>query len=290
MKYKTFRALVLTGGGLAGLAVCGGGGWWAMQKTKPTPTPTPFVDEERNLFHTLATPAATTPADGGRVSTATESGLRAMDRRILEHAERPLASASAKDVLRGDAWKVNVYQDAGHATPNRLKVDFDRDEKWDEKWSRDGAGWKRQLSTRDDEVYDLEFRLAGTTWVPKNAASGASAASTAEPAPTTAAASAMPVGEGALRSMDERILEKARQPIRGDKIKDAFPSERWKVNIYQDAGHARPNRLKIDFDRDEKWDEKWTFAGEEVKRQVAPDDDEVYSEEYRLRAGAWVRK
>ena len=33
-----------------------------------------------------------------------------------------------------------------------------------------------------------------------------------------------------------------------------------------------------------------TLDGEEVKRQVAPADDEVYSVEYRLRAGSWVKK
>lgn len=103
-----------------------------------------------------------------------------------------------------------------------------------------------------------------------------------------------PAGPGQLRPMDVEILDRVKQGISGDKVKDAFPSRSYKVNLFKDAGETRVNRLKIDLDRDEKWDEKWTFStegGEEkVKRQVAPNDDESYTEDYRLRAGAWVKK
>ncbi|MBK9967379.1 MAG: hypothetical protein IPP07_21885 [Holophagales bacterium] len=66
------------------------------------------------------------------------------------------------------------------------------------------------------------------------------------------------------------------------------------MNLYQDAGQPRVNRLKIDLDRDEKWDEKWTFVtggGREiVKRQVAPNDDEVYTLEFLLDGERWMPK
>ena len=105
---------------------------------------------------------------------------------------------------------------------------------------------------------------------------------------------AAPGEGGALRPMDREILERARQPIPGAKVKDALPGRPFKVNLYRDDGHAKVNRLKIDLDRDDKWDEKWTLSEEggreEVKRQVAPADDENYSAEYRLRADAWARK
>lgn len=120
------------------------------------------------------------------------------------------------------------------------------------------------------------------------------AAASAAPGTPAAAAAAVPAGGQALRPMDERILARAAKPVSGDKVKDAFPGERWKVNLYKDAGHAGVNRLKIDLDRDEKWDEKWTFVQDgdraEVKRQIAPADDEQYSVEYRLRHGAWAPK
>ena len=90
--------------------------------------------------------------------------------------------------------------------------------------------------------------------------------------------------------MDEAILMRVAQGIAGDKEKDATAGKPYKVSLYKDAGQAKINRAKVDLDRDEKWDEKWTFEGLEVKRQVAPADDEVYTEEYRLRGGAWVKK
>jgi hypothetical protein len=90
--------------------------------------------------------------------------------------------------------------------------------------------------------------------------------------------------------MDREILDRVAQGISGEKEKDVTAGKPYKVSLFKDAGQARVNRAKIDLDRDEKWDEKWTFEGEEVKRQVAPDDDEVYKLELRLRAGAWVPK
>lgn len=96
-----------------------------------------------------------------------------------------------------------------------------------------------------------------------------------------------------LRALDEQILAKLGKSLGSDKIKDAIPGKA-KVSLYQDAGQKAPNRVKIDLDRDDKWDEKWTIEDEggkpKVKRQIAPDDDEKYTVEYRLRDGKWVRK
>jgi len=103
-------------------------------------------------------------------------------------------------------------------------------------------------------------------------------------------------GDGSvpLRAVDRLALMAARTPFGGDKKKDALSGHPFKINLYKDAGKTTANRLKIDLDRDNKWDEKWTFeerdGGPEVKRQVAPADDEKYTEEYRLRAGRWVKK
>jgi hypothetical protein len=110
------------------------------------------------------------------------------------------------------------------------------------------------------------------------------------PAPTPAGA-----GDGSFRPMDKAIMDRVAQNISGDKVKDAFPGQTYKVNLFKDAGEPGVNRVKIDLDRDEKWDEKWTITREggreQVRRQVSPaDDDQTYSEEYRLREGSWVKK
>ena len=123
------------------------------------------------------------------------------------------------------------------------------------------------------------------------------AVAAAEPAPIRAAlagpaqAEASSTSPDAFRPMDREILDRVSQGISGDKAKDAVRGRPWKVNLYKDAGRARVNRLKIDLDRDEKWDEKWTFTSEGgkdvVKRHVAPNDDEAYSLELRLEGESW---
>ena len=82
------------------------------------------------------------------------------------------------------------------------------------------------------------------------------------------------------RPVDQVIMEHLGRDLRMDKKKDATPGQPYKVNIYQDAGHSQPNRAKVDLDRDDKWDEKWTIDGDEITRQVAPNDDEVYSQTF----------
>ena len=118
----------------------------------------------------------------------------------------------------------------------------------------------------------------------------------AAPKPTAAAKDVEPPkGDGlALRPMDKEILDRLAGAAAGDKVKDAFPGKPYKVNLYKENGATRFNRVKIDLDRDDKWDEKWSVeddAGQEVvKRQVAPNDDEKYTDEFRLKAGAWTPK
>ena len=121
---------------------------------------------------------------------------------------------------------------------------------------------------------------AGTPTVPL-------ASAAAQPPSRTLAA-----GEQALREIDRDILNLLARPMSGEKIKDAFSASAYKVNVYRDAGFAQANRLKIDFDRDENDDEKWTIEGSgtdlKVKRQSSPSDDNNYTEEYLLIGGVWA--
>lgn len=145
-------------------------------------------------------------------------------------------------------------------------------------------------------IYGLSRLGGGSAPEPSPAQVERPVRAVAQPAgPATAGdAAAGDASPDALRSMDREILARVAQGISGDKAKDAVRGRPWKVNIYQDAGQSRVNRLKIDLDRDEKWDEKWTFVSDGgqdvVKRQVAPNDDEAYTEEYLLEGERWQRK
>ncbi len=113
-------------------------------------------------------------------------------------------------------------------------------------------------------------------------------------APTQAAPARAAPGDLALRAMDQEILDRLGVALRGDKAKDVLPGRAYKVNLFQEGGATLPSRVKIDLDRDDRWDEKWTIERPggvlAIKRHVAPADDERYTDEYRLEAGRWRRK
>lgn len=94
----------------------------------------------------------------------------------------------------------------------------------------------------------------------------------------------------AARPWDALLVGKAGTDLGTDKVKDATGGTPYKANLYQDAGQSTINRAKVDYDRDEKWDEKWTYSPGEIKRQVAPADDERYTEEYVWSGGGWTRR
>lgn len=96
-----------------------------------------------------------------------------------------------------------------------------------------------------------------------------------------------------LRPMDDELLRLAGSRVTGDKVKDAIPGRSYKINLYVEGG--RVVRAKVDLNRNEKWDEKWSFEIEGgapvVKRQVSPmDDDTNYPLKYRILNGAWVKE
>jgi hypothetical protein len=185
-----------------------------------------------------------------------------------------------KDVTGGKGSKINVYNEGGRWA--RAKVDHDRDEKWDEKWSLDGAVVVRQIAPNDDEDYTRELRRVNDRWLaPGDAAAPAALATDPAPAVAAAASGGRPVDDAVLRALQGPAQEK---------IKDATSGTPYKINLYSDD-RVRWNRVKIDLDRDEKWDEKWTIAADgAIEREVAPADDEVYSETYARSGDAWVRR
>lgn len=110
----------------------------------------------------------------------------------------------------------------------------------------------------------------------------------AAPAQSSANAPSAPVDNS--RPWDSVLLGKAGTSLGTDKVKDATGGTPYKVNLYQDAGEATLNRAKVDYDRDEKWDEKWTYAPDGITRQVAPNDDEQYTLKYKWSGSAWVQE
>ena len=62
------------------------------------------------------------------------------------------------------------------------------------------------------------------------------------------------------------------------------------VSGYQIVGLNHMNRAKVDVNRNDKWDEKYTFDGEKITLQRAPNDDESYTETYHWNGSGWTRE
>jgi hypothetical protein len=90
------------------------------------------------------------------------------------------------------------------------------------------------------------------------------------------------------REVDKVVLSYVGKPIGADKLKDVTKGKPFKVNVYQDGGSPTANRAKVDLDRDDKWDEKFTFEDGTITRDVAPADDESYTEHLRWDGHGWV--
>ncbi|HEY9072194.1 MAG TPA: hypothetical protein VIV61_18180 [Candidatus Ozemobacteraceae bacterium] len=291
MRYKTFRALVIIG--LIGAAA---GGFHIYQLRQERAG----LEREIRSFHEqrqeeerkTAAPSAQPPAPEARPLPAGAVPLRPMDLEILAAAAANISGDKVKDAIRGRPWKVNLFRDAGQQKVNRLKIDLDRDDKWDEKWSWDPEGLQRQIAPADDEQYTVQ------TWYDTNLNAWTSAKPSAGMAPVVAetapgipsSQAGLPDGAIALRPMDTEILAAAAANIPGDKVKDAIRGRSWKVNLFRDAGQPKVNRLKIDLDRDDKWDEKWSWKEGRVTREVASNDDEIYDRRFHLdsAANAWL--
>lgn len=157
MRFKTFRNVVLIPAGvLAGVLFLGGFAW-LYRSCQSAPAPPK-----------AAPPKAATPAQRPLVSSNGGNNFR--DQLIVDYlsSHRQATGDKVKDALPREAFKVNLYADNGSPTWTRLKVDLDRDEKWDEKWDlENGQPVKRHVSTRDNDVYDLEFRWQAGGWTEK---------------------------------------------------------------------------------------------------------------------------
>ena len=51
------------------------------------------------------------------------------------------------------------------------------------------------------------------------------------------------------------------------------------------------NRVKLDWDKDKNWDEKWFFREDgSIKRECSSNDDKKYDVILELKDGKWLKK
>jgi hypothetical protein len=104
------------------------------------------------------------------------------------------------------------------------------------------------------------------------------------PVPTSPSSAELPA-----RAHDAEVIAWSKKSISGDKQKDVSKGKPYKINVYKEAGHSSVNRAKVDLDRDDKWDEKYTFEPGKITLQRAPADDERYTETYHWVGSGWAK-
>lgn len=107
----------------------------------------------------------------------------------------------------------------------------------------------------------------------------------APPAPAPASVRAPEVEiEPELRPVDEAAMTVVEEPFAGEVRADATPGAPFRIEVAKAAGSSRV--LRIDLDRDGRFDERWTM-GAPMHREVSPRDDGVFTERSVWTAAGW---
>jgi hypothetical protein len=109
------------------------------------------------------------------------------------------------------------------------------------------------------------------------------------PAPAVDAAVAAQTSDLAARPYDADVLAWRTKTAPKGKIKDAAPGASYKLDVYQDKGKPTIDRAKLDANRNGKWDDKYTFDGDTITLELAPADDEKYTEKYHWNGSGWTK-
>jgi hypothetical protein len=170
---------------------------------------------------------------------------------------------------------------------NRVKIDWDFDKKWDEKWDfRKNGSIKRQCSTNDDEVYDLIQETVEGKWQTV----GETVKTTPE---NTTKENSLPTLHQEIISIQKNTAlseGKADDNNGGLKLYKKMDAYFLDLRCDKAKGFDYWNRAKVDWDKDKKWDEKWDFGKNgTIKRQISTKDDEIYDLTEQLVNGKWTK-
>jgi len=130
----------------------------AKEAAKAAPTPPPITD--------AAVAQAPVPAPVQPPASTADLAARPYDAEALAWKGKTISGDKVKDASHGKPYKINVYKDAGATTASRVKIDLNRNEKWDEKITFDKDGTiTLERAPADDEKYTLAYHWNGTGWM-----------------------------------------------------------------------------------------------------------------------------
>jgi len=112
----------------------------------------------------------------------------------------------------------------------------------------------------------------------------------AAPPPADAAVAAAPHADLLPRPYDPEALAWRTKSLSAGKGKDVSKGRPFKINVYQDAGSKTVDRVKVDANRNNKFDDKITFKANQITLEHAPADDENYTEKYLWNGAGWTKQ
>ena len=253
------------------------GGIMVLLNQDPPPTATSTLETPESTGGTESKPRALvgdapaktpptnkTPVDSAEVSKT----LRA----IKAANAKATPNSKQKDAFEGEGWKINLYEETGDDHYDRAKIDKDRDDTWDEKWNWKGGRWEKDGGA---------LVWSGDAWVDPKAADKApkavDKAAKADDKPAAGGDRDTALAQYATRVLTERAS--------GKKAKDITRGSGPKINLYDDDGDGKWDRGKVDTNRDDTWDQKWTVKGGVLERKI-----EASGEVSVFEDGAWVSK
>ena len=92
-----------------------------------------------------------------------------------------------------------------------------------------------------------------------------------------------------MRPVDRVLFALEGSTLDGTAEKVVYAAPPIRAVGFRDPGHETINRAHVDLDSDGRIDERWVFKGNgQVRRRVAPNDDEAYGDDQVWSTGRWV--
>jgi hypothetical protein len=171
MRLSNFLILLVV---LGGVGI--GGLYFACRGSGGDSQADPKGDDKKPV---VSTPAETKPPDpapapaevkpappaGKKLESTDDLAARDYDSEVIAWKDKTITGDKQKDVSKGKPYKIDVYRDKGAKTVNRAKVDLNRNNKFDEKYSFDIGKITLQRAPADDENYTETYHWSGTGWV-----------------------------------------------------------------------------------------------------------------------------
>lgn len=219
---------------------------------------------------------------------------------LLGRAGQDIGAERLEDVEARRVWRVDLMQLDGLESLSEALVDFDRDERYDERWEffTDGR-IRRHHSSEDDGRYDVVEMRTDDDWVPDDAPTAeglpedleqaiGSALAAASDNPQSEEVAAEVVDEGVRSQAEIWLLTQQGRALRSPLERDAREGTSWYVDLFQEDGSDMITGAHLDFDRDGHADQRWSYEGEErVVREVSSADDGVYDQVWEWSDEGW---